>query len=282
MPELQIGSVFAGHRIDAVAGRGGMGVLYRATHLALEREVALKVIAADLADSEDFRERFKRESRTAASIQHPNVIPIFHAGEEDGVLYITMRFIEGTDLRQTISAYGALPPGDAAELTAQVAAGLDAAHKRGLVHRDVKPANILIANEGGRNRAYLTDFGLTKQASSAEGLTKTGMYVGTLDYISPEQLRGTGVDARADVYALGCVLYQALTGAVPYPRDSEPAKMWAHMGEDPPVVTPGPPERPRRRSTRSSGAPWPRSPATGTRPPATSDAPPRPPPRTSA
>jgi streptogramin lyase len=236
MPELQIGQEFAGHRIEGLAGRGGMGVVYRATHLALDRLVALKLISGELGESEDFRERFKRESKTAASIQHPNVIPIYHAGEEEGLLYITMMYVEGTDLRELIASQGALEPRVAVELISQTASALDAAHNRGLIHRDVKPGNVLIGEEDGSRRAFLTDFGLTKQASSQSGLTKTGMFVGTLDYIAPEQLRGQGMDARVDVYALGCVLYQALTGRVPYPRDSEPAKIWAHMGEPPPSV----------------------------------------------
>ena len=230
--QVDIGSVFAGHRIEAVAGRGGMGVVYVATHLALQRRVALKLIAPELAEDESFRARFQQESMTAASIDHPNVIPIYHAGEEDGKLYITMRYVEGTDLRAMIAREGKLDPRTAARIVSEVAAALDAAHARGLVHRDVKPANVLIG-EGGQ--AYLTDFGLTKHASQS-GMTKTGMFVGTLDYIAPEQLKGGEVDARVDVYALGCVLYQALTGKVPYPRDSEPAKIWAHMQEPPPTV----------------------------------------------
>jgi hypothetical protein len=234
MDRVEIGSDFAGHRIDAVAGRGGMGVVYVATHLALQRRVALKLIAPELAADEAFRQRFKQESMTAASIDHPNVIPIYHAGEEGGKLYITMRYVEGTDLREMISSQGKIAPATAARIISEVASALDAAHARGLVHRDVKPANVLMGESG---QAYLTDFGLTKHAGSQSGLTKTGMFVGTLDYIAPEQLQGGEVDARVDVYALGCVLYQALTGNVPYPRDSEPAKIWAHMQEPPPSVT---------------------------------------------
>jgi hypothetical protein len=237
MDQVEIGSVFAGHRIDAVAGRGGMGVVYVATHLALNRRVALKLITPELAADEGFRNRFKQESMTAASIDHPNVIPIFHAGEEDGKLYITMRYVEGTDLRQMITQHGKIPPRDASRIISEVAAALDAAHAHGLVHRDVKPANVLMGQSG---QAYLTDFGLTKHAGSASGLTKTGMFVGTLDYIAPEQLQGGEVDARVDVYALGCVLYQSLTGNVPFPRDTEPAKIWAHMQEPPPSVAPHP------------------------------------------
>ena len=231
---IEIGSVFAGHKIEAVAGRGGMGVVYVATHLALQRRVALKLIAPELAEDQNFRRRFQQESMTAASIDHPNVIPIYHAGEEGGKLYITMRYVEGTDLRAMIEQKGKIPPDEAARIISEVGSALDAAHARGLVHRDVKPGNVLMGESG---QAYLTDFGLTKHAASTSGLTKTGMFVGTLDYIAPEQLQGGEVDARVDVYALGCVLYQTLTGQVPYPRDSEPAKIWAHMQEPPPSVT---------------------------------------------
>ena len=218
---LEPGEEFAGYLIEEEVGRGGMGVVYRARQVALDRAVALKLVAPELVKEPGFRERFQRESRIAASIDHPNVIPIYHAGEEDGKLYITMRYVEGTDLREMITQRGKLPFAEAARIVSEVAAALDAAHARGLVHRDVKPANVLIDGSG---RAYLTDFGLTKHAGSASGLTKTGMFVGTLDYIAPEQLQGGEVDARVDVYALGCVLYQSLTGVVPFPRDTEPAK----------------------------------------------------------
>jgi YVTN family beta-propeller protein len=234
MAMLEVGQEIGGHRIDAVAGRGGMGVVYRATHLALNRTVALKLISPDLAEDAEFRARFKRESELAASLDHPNVVPIYHAGEDGGRLYVTMRFVDGTDLREMITLQQRLAPDLAARIISQVASALDAAHARGLVHRDVKPANVLIDNQNGHYHAYLTDFGLTKQVSSQSGLTKTGMMVGTVDYIAPEQLQGTTIDARADIYALGCVFYEALTGQVPFPRDSEPAKMWAHMGEPPP------------------------------------------------
>jgi serine/threonine protein kinase len=233
--DISIGSVFAGHRLDAVAGRGGMGVVYKATHLALDRVVALKLIAPEISGDESFRERFKQESMTAAALDHPNVVPIYDAGEEHGQLYVTMRYVPGTDLRAVIEQ-GALPPAEAASIISQIGGALDAAHERGLVHRDVKPGNILIEDRGGQRHAYLTDFGLTKHAATESGMTKTGMFVGTLDYIAPEQLQGQAVDARTDVYSLTCVLYQAVTGQVPYPRDSEPSKMWAHMGEDPPKV----------------------------------------------
>src|ERR687894_749903 len=236
MADAAIGSEISGHRLEAVAGRGGMGVVYKATQTRLNRTVALKLISADLAEDDSFRERFEHESQIAAQIEHPHVIPLYEAGEEEGQLYITMRYVEGTDLRAMIEREGALQPTVAADVLAQVCGALDAAHQRGLVHRDIKPANVLIAGTSEEPHAYLTDFGLTKQAATSSGMTKTGMFVGTLDYIAPEQLQGGPVDARADVYALGCMLYQMLTGRVPYVRDTEPAKMFAHMSEPPPSL----------------------------------------------
>ena len=236
MQELAPGTVFAGHRIDSLAGRGGMGVVYRATHLALNRSVALKVIAPHLADDPDFRARFEHESHIAASIDHRHVIPIYHAGEEDGRLFITMRYVEGTDLRELIHATGALAPQRAGAIVAQVADALDAAHARGLVHRDVKPANVLIDSH---DECFLTDFGLTKLAGDDGGPTKTGQWVGTIDYVPPEQIQGQPLDARADVYALGCVLYHSLVGRIPFPRDSDVAKMFAHVNDPPPPLPAG-------------------------------------------
>jgi YVTN family beta-propeller protein len=236
MAELSPGAILAGYRIEAQAGRGGMGVVYRATQLSLGRPVALKLIAGELAQDRGFRERFKRESQVAAVIDHPNVIPVFEAGEADGQLFITMRYVDGTDLRAIIVRDGCVEPARAGRIVRQVAAGLDAAHARGLVHRDVKPANILITHDA-EDHVYLTDFGLTKQLADSGGLTKTGQFVGSLDYVAPEQIEGRTIDARADVYALGCVLFHAVTGAVPYVRDSEVAKMWAHMNDPPPVAT---------------------------------------------
>jgi streptogramin lyase/predicted Ser/Thr protein kinase len=231
MADLAPGSIFAGHRIEEVAGRGGMGVVYRATQLALERTVALKVIAPGLIEDDAMRKRFVRESKVAASIDHPNVIPIYYAGEEDGVAYIAMRYVPGDDLRSLVRRERKLEPRRAARLVAQVAAALDAAHAAGLVHRDVKPANVLL---GPDEHVYLTDFGLTKHALSIGGATKPGHWVGTLDYVAPEQIRGERVDARADIYALGCVLYYALTGHVPFEREGDEARLWAHLSEDPP------------------------------------------------
>jgi DNA-binding NarL/FixJ family response regulator len=243
--ELAIGSTFAGHRIDAVAGRGGMGVVYLATDLTLDRRVALKLIAPALASDAVFRARFVSECKLAAAIDHAHVVQIFHAGEERGLLYVTMRYINGTDLRTLLAEEGRLAPGRAVAIIAQVAGALDAAHERGLVHRDVKPANVLIATRDGDERAFLTDFGVSKERSTETGLTKTGFAVGTADYMAPEQARGVEVDARADIYALGCVLYRALTGAVLYERDSDVEKMWAHIHDPPPALLEVCPELPR-------------------------------------
>jgi streptogramin lyase len=232
MADLAPGDLFAGHRIETVAGRGGMGVVYRAVHLALERVVALKLIAPAFAGDPEFRARFVRESRAAASIDHPNVIPIFSAGEEQDVLYISMRFVEGHDLRALIHATGRLEPRRAARIVAQVAAALDAAHERGLVHRDVKPANILLTPA---DHAYLTDFGLTKRADDgATRLSTTGGLVGTAGYVAPEQIRGERVDARTDVYSLGCVLFHTLTGRTPFAAPGEGAMLAGHLQDAPP------------------------------------------------
>ncbi|HEV2821335.1 MAG TPA: protein kinase [Solirubrobacteraceae bacterium] len=238
MPELTAGDVFADHRIEGLAGRGGMGVVYRATQLALERTVALKLIAPDLAEDDEFRERFVRESRAAASIEHPNVIPIYHAGERDGQLFIVMRYVEGEDLRARVRGAGRLEPADAARIVAQVGGALDAAHARGLVHRDVKPANVLL---GAGDHAYLTDFGLTKRVTSQGGTTQAGGWVGTLGYVAPEQIRGERVDARVDVYALGCVLVHLLTGRAPFLRSGDEATLWAHLNDEPPGEADGVP-----------------------------------------
>src|SRR5690349_10853017 len=231
MGELEPGSVFAGHRIEMVAGRGGMGVVYKATQLALDRTVALKVIAAGLLEDQTVRARFVRESKVAASIDHPNVIPIYYAGDEDGIAYIAMRYVAGDDVRSLVRREGPLDPQRAAHIVAQIASALDAAHAAGLVHRDIKPANVLL---GPDDHVYLTDFGLTKHALSIAGTTKPGHWVGTLDYVAPEQIRGERVDARADVYALGCLLYYTLTGEVPYKREGDEARLWAHLNDPPP------------------------------------------------
>jgi streptogramin lyase/predicted Ser/Thr protein kinase len=216
MGDLAIGSSVAGYRLDALLARGGMGVVYRATHLGLEREVALKVIAHELADREGFRERFLRESRIAAKLDHPAVVPIFDSREVEGELIVAMRLVEGGDLRRLIDSRGPLPPAEALGLLGQIAEALDAAHAAGIVHRDVKPHNILVEGD----RAFLTDFGLAK-ALGESGAVSGASVVGTAEYMSPEQWRGGSVGPGADVYSLGCVLYEALTGIVPYARKAE-------------------------------------------------------------
>ena len=232
MPEFVPGDVFVNHRIAGLAGRGGMGVVYRAIDLDLDRVVALKVIAPALADDPDFRARFVAESKSAASIEHPHVIPLYYAGEREGVLFIVMRYVDGPDLRALVRAEGLLEPERAANIVAQIGGALDAAHAHGLVHRDVKPANVLL---GENDHAYLTDFGLTKREASTGGVSRSGGWVGTLGFVAPEQIRGERVDARTDVYALGCVLVHALTGGAPYLRDSDEATLWAHLNAPPPV-----------------------------------------------
>jgi predicted Ser/Thr protein kinase len=234
MPQFSPGDVFVDYRIEGLAGRGGMGVVYRATQLGLERTVALKVITPALADDEDFRRRFVAESKAAASVEHPNVIPVYYAGEREGVLFIVMRYVDGPDLRALVRAEERLEVERAAHIVAQLGSALDAAHRHGLVHRDVKPANVLLGED---DHAYLTDFGLTKHAATsagAGGLSRAGGWVGTLGYVAPEQIRGERVDARTDVYALGCVLVYALTGKAPYAGDSDEATLWAHLNAPPP------------------------------------------------
>ena len=252
--ELPVGSTFAGHRIDAVAGRGGMGVVYRATDLTLDRCVALKVLTPTLARDPVFRARFETECKLAAGLDHPNVVQIFHAGVERGALYLTMRFIDGTDLRALLGDGERLEPARAVDLVVQVAGALGEAHRRGLVHRDVKPANVLIATREEREHAFLTDFGVTLDRARTADLTKTGFAVGTADYMSPEQARGVGVDARADLYALGCVLYRALTGQVVYDVESDVDKMWAHIHTPAPALHDVRPELPAALGTAVSRA----------------------------
>ena len=268
MRQLVPGSEVAGYKIESLVGRGGMGVVYRAVQLGLERIVALKVIAPELLDDEDVRERFLAEARAAASVDHPNVIPVHEAGEENGVAFIAMRFVAGHDLRSLVRRGGALDPAEAAGFLAQAGAALDAIHRAGFVHRDVKPANLLVDPSG---HVYLTDFGLAKAVLTRSGATRTGHWVGTLDYVAPEQIRGGRIDARVDVYALGGVLHYALTGRVPFERHGDEAKLWAQLSAPPPV----PSELRRGLSPTSTPwwrARWPRKRTSATRRPATSAA----------
>jgi hypothetical protein len=233
--DLSAGDEFAGYRIERSLGRGGMGVLYLAVEPGLERRVALKLIAPEAAADEVFARRFAEESKIAASIEHPNVVPIYAAGEEDDVPFIAMRYVSGSDLGRRLAREGRLGPAMAARLISQVGNGLDAIHAAGLVHRDVKPANVLLAGGDGEDHAYITDFGVARNVATQSGLTQTGRFVGTLDYVAPEQISGGVVDARADVYALGCLLFKLLTGEVPYPRDGEAARLYAHLNDPPPA-----------------------------------------------
>jgi DNA-binding SARP family transcriptional activator/Tol biopolymer transport system component/predicted Ser/Thr protein kinase len=238
--DFEAGAEFAGYRIESVLGRGGMSVVYLAEHLGLQRKVALKVLAPQLASDDRFRERFVRESRIAASMEHPNIVPIYEAGDARHHLFIAMRYVRGTDLRRLLEREGQLDPRRAVRIVGDVAEALDAAHAAGLVHRDVKPGNILIveaAGSAGRDLVFLSDFGLTKRLESGGKLTKTGQFVGTVDYVAPEQVEGRQIDARTDVYSLACVLFECLTGRVPYGRDTDVAALYAHLSEKPPTLT---------------------------------------------
>jgi predicted Ser/Thr protein kinase len=237
MPELTAGDLLGGCRVESVIARGGMGVVYRAVQLDLQRPVALKVIAAHHAEDPEFRERFGRESRMAAAIDHPNVVPVYAAGEDRGALYIVMRFVAGSDLHALVKSAGRLPAQRAAGIVAQVASALDAAHAAGLVHRDVKPANVLLASDV--DHAYLSDFGLMRALDPQVPLTDSGRWMGTVDFAAPEQLRGERVDARSDVYSLGCVLFAALAGTPPFARGTVPATLLAHLHDPPPRPSAG-------------------------------------------
>jgi serine/threonine protein kinase len=242
--ELSAADQFAGYRIERRLGRGGMGIIYLAVEPGLERRVALKLIAPEAAADDVFAERFADESRIAASIEHPNVVPIYAAGDEGGVPWIAMRFVPGSDLQRRIAREGRLEPAAAVGLIAQVGNGLDAIHGAGLVHRDVKPANVLLSGDPGAEHAYITDFGVARNVATRSGLTQTGRFVGTLDYVAPEQISGEEVDARADVYALGCLLFKLLTGEVPFPREGEAARLYAHLHDPPPAPSLYAPEVP--------------------------------------
>jgi Protein kinase domain len=228
---IEVGSEFLGYRIEELIGQGGMGVVYRAYDLRLKRTVALKLIAPELALDERFRERFSRESELAMTLEHPNVVPIHDAGDVDDRLYLAMRYVEGTDLRSLLRAEGALDPARALAICSQIAAALDAAHARGLVHRDVKPANVLLDES---EHAYLADFGLTRRLAERGARAGERRSLGTPSYLAPEQIEGEAVDGRADVYSLGCLLYECLTGYPPFSRDSRLAVAWAHLEEEPP------------------------------------------------
>ncbi len=237
--EFAIGSQIAGYRLEEQIGRGGMAVVYRALDIRLDRHVALKILAPGLALDDAFRQRFIRESRAAAAVDHPHIIPVFEAGEADGVLFIAMRYVHGGDVRTLLDTEGALPAVRAADIITQVASALDAAHSHGLVHRDVKPGNMLLDSTSGSGRqdhVYLSDFGLSKQSLSVTGLTSTGQFLGTLDYVAPEQIEGRPVDGRADLYALACASFEILCGTPPFRRDQGLAVVWAQLSEPPPSL----------------------------------------------
>ena len=230
--DQRIGTELGGYRIVEQLGRGGTSVVYRAEHVRLGRTAALKLLSPGLGDA-DFSDRFLRESRLAASLDHPSIVPVYDAGEDDGLLWIAMARVEGTDLKTLIKEEGPLPLRRGLFILGQIASALDAAHARGLVHRDVKPANILV---GPEDRAYLSDFGAVKELASV-GMTRTAAFVGTIEYCAPEQIEGGEVDARTDVYALACVLYETLTGTPPFHRPSEVAVLNAHLHAPPPRLT---------------------------------------------
>ncbi|GAA4889799.1 serine/threonine-protein kinase [Streptomyces coeruleoprunus] len=235
-----VGRQIAQYRVESEIGRGGMAVVYRARDLRLDRTVALKLLAPELARNDTFRRRFTHESRVAAAIDHPHIVPVFEAGETEGVLYIAMRYVPGHDLRALLDRTGPLPVGTAVRIAVQVASALDAAHAHDLVHRDVKPGNVLVAegtDSDHPEHVYLTDFGLTKKSLSLTGFTSVGQFVGTLDYVAPEQISGKPVDGRCDVYSLGCVVHEMLAGAPPFRRDDDMALLWAHQYDPPPPLS---------------------------------------------
>jgi hypothetical protein len=238
--DFSAGAQIASYQLEEEIGRGGMAVVYRARDVRLGRWVALKVLAPDYAQDEAFRQRFIRESRTAAAVDHPNIIPIFDAGEAGGVLYIAMRYVAGQDVHSLLHSAGPLPVARALGIVGQVASALDAAHACGLVHRDVKPANMLlggVADTGRADHVYLSDFGISKQLNATSSLTLTGQVLGTLNYLAPEQIEGRQVDGRSDAYALACAAFELLAGTPPFRRDENMAVMWAQLNAAPPRLT---------------------------------------------
>jgi serine/threonine-protein kinase len=225
---LASGTQIEGFRIDEVIGRGGMGVVYRATQLSLQRQVALKLHSTELSSEASFRERFRREARIQAALDHPNVVPVYDSGESPHGLYIAMQLIRGASLKRLIDL-GKLDVDLTLEILRGAAAGLDAAHRSGLIHRDVKPQNILVVG----HHAYLADFGLTK-AAGLDSITETDGWLGTLDYMAPEQIRGEPVTAATDIYALGCVMYECMCGRPPFAEVQGMRILWAHLQDPPP------------------------------------------------
>ena len=231
---LEPGAHYAGHTIVRLLGSGGMGQVYLAREPGSAREVALKLLPPELAGESRFRARFEREARLASSLAHPHVVPVFGSGDADGMLWMTLGFVDGPDLNVVLAERERLHPAHAALITSQVAAALDAAAAEGLVHRDVKPANVFVETVNARPHAWLGDFGLSRATDSQSGLTGTGMFLGTIHYAAPEQIQAEEVDARVDVYALGAVLYKTLTGEVPFQRGRDVDVAMAHIVEPPP------------------------------------------------
>ncbi len=248
-PSLDVGTEVSRYRVEELVARGGMGLVYRARDVRLDRQVALKVLSPELSEDARFRERFVRESRLTAAVDHPHVIPVYEADEWNGLLYLAMRFVRGVDLHTVLATSGRLDAETALPLLVQAGDALDAAHEIGLVHRDVKPGNFMLAGaQAGRvppgTHVYLTDFGLTKRATSVSGLTRTGQFLGSLHYVAPEQIRGEDVDARTDVYALACVAFEMFAGQPPFRQDQDAALLWAHMSVSPPRLTDDRPDLP--------------------------------------
>src|ERR1022692_134073 len=245
--DFPAGSRIASYQIQELVGRGGMAVVYRAVDVRLDRSVALKILTPELARDDAFRQRFIRESRAGAAVDYPNVIPVFEAGEADGVLFIAMRYVTGRDVRVLIEQHGKLPAARAVGIVMQVASALDTAHAHGLIHRDVKPANMLLATVGdgtSPDHVYLSDFGLSKQSVSTSSLTGTGQFLGTLDYMSPEQVEGRPIDGRTDLYALACAAFEMLAGEPPFRREANLAVMWAQVSATPPSIRRARPDLP--------------------------------------
>jgi serine/threonine-protein kinase len=239
-PRVLTGTVLAGFRVKSLVGEGAMGAVYLAEEISSGRRVALKLLAPELARDERFRQRFLRESQLAGSLDHPHIVRTVASGDENGLLYLAMEYVEGADLRELLQREGRLDPERAIDLIGQVGGALDAAHAVGLVHRDVKPRNILVAEDASGEHAYLCDFGLARHVSSVSSLTGERGFVGTIDYVPPEQIEGGKIDGRADYLLAGCVLYECLAGTRPFDRESELSVVFAHLNEPPP--------RPVRRS----------------------------------
>jgi len=243
--QLRTGDIVAGFRVTTLIGQGAVGSVYLAEALEDGSPVALKLLGDELTHDERFRQRFLRESELAASLDHPHVVPTLASGEDGGRLYLAMEYVEGSDLREVLRRDGNLDLSRALDFVAQVADALDAAHEAGLVHRDVKPGNVLVAEQDGREHVYVCDFGLARHVSSVSSLTGDRGFVGTIDYVPPEQIAGGAIDRRADVYSLGCVLFECLAGARPYERESELSVVFAHLNEPPPRLSDFRPELPR-------------------------------------